>query len=186
MSGGFPHSQPYYGRYPELCARADDVKPFVRTYFNQLAPMLNREDLTIYEYPGASVWNKTHETGHFLQQTRLMLVMERGEALWLAPFVTNRWMEDGMSVSVEQAPTFFGSVAYRIESHAGQGYIEATVTPPARRAPKEIVIRLRHPDGLPMRSVTVNGRPHSRFDAAREIVRLKPGSAPITVRARYD
>ncbi|MBM3495800.1 MAG: hypothetical protein FJX72_15970 [Armatimonadetes bacterium] len=183
--GGFPHAQPYYGRYPELCARRDDVKPFIRSYFNQLAPSINREDLSIYENPGASVWNKTHETGHFLQQSRLMFVMERGDALWLAPFVTNRWMQDGMAVAVEQAPTFFGDVGFRIVSHAAQGAIEATITPPTRRAPKEIVIRLRHPEGKPMRSVMVNGKPHRAFDAAREIVRLKPGRGVIVVRAQY-
>ena len=183
--GGFPRSQPYYGRYPELCALRDDVKPFVRTYFNQLATMFNREDLTLYENPWASVWNKTHETGHLLQQSRMMFLMERGKELWLAPFVTNNWMKDGEVVSIKNAPSFFGPVSYQITSHTADGYIEAIVTPPTRETPKSIVIRLRHPDGKLMRSVTVNGKPWKDFDSKKEIVRLKPSKGSITVRANY-
>lgn len=183
--GGFPRAQPYYGRYPELCALRDDVKPFIRTYFNQLAPMFNREDLSIYENPWASVWSKTHETGHFLQQTRLMFVMERGKDLWLAPFVTSNWMKDGEAVSIKNASTFFGPTSYRIESHVGQGYIEASIEPPTRSMPKEIVIRLRHPEGKRMREVTVTDGKLVSFDPTREIVRVKGAKGQIVVRAVY-
>ncbi|MHB0998630.1 MAG: NPCBM/NEW2 domain-containing protein [Armatimonadota bacterium] len=183
--GGFPRAQPYYGRYPELCALRDDVKPFIRTYFNQLAPMYNKEDLSIYENPWASVWNKTHETGHFLQQTHLLFLMEQDKELWLAPFVTNNWMKDGMTVAIEDAPSFFGDVSYKITSHAGQGYIEASIEAPTRVSPDKLVLRLRHPDGKPIKKVIVNGKTHRDFDASREIVKIKPSAGVITVKAEY-
>ena len=64
----------------------DDVKPFLRSYFNSLAAMLNPEVLTLWEHFNHSgAWDKTHETGYFLHQTREMLVQERGDELWLAP-----------------------------------------------------------------------------------------------------
>lgn len=183
--GGIPPAQPYYARYGELTALGDDVKPFIRTYLNSLAEMFNREDLTIYENPGASVWNKTHETGHFLQLTHLLFVMERGDELWLAPFVNQHWMKGGMHVRISQAPTSFGPVGYELTSHVSQGYIEAKVDIPVRKAPDVIVLRVRHPEGKPMRMVTVNGRPWTDFDAALETVRLKPANEPITVRVSY-
>ena len=70
---------------------------------------------------GSGAWNKTHETGWFLCQTRLMFVMERGDELWLAPFVTNNWLKDGMKVSVRNAPTRFGKVSYTIASNVAAG-----------------------------------------------------------------
>ncbi len=182
---GYPKAQPYYGRYPELCAKRDDVKAFVRSYFNQLAPMYNREDLSFYENPGASVWNKTHETGHFLQQTHLMFLTARDNDLWLAPFVTNNWMKDGMVVEIKDAPSFFGKTGYRIESHVNSGYIEANVYPPDRKTPERIVIRLRHPDGNQMKKVFVDGKNHKDFDPIKEIVRIKPTNKPITIKAEY-
>ena len=183
--GGVPPGQPLFANYLELYALRDDVKPFIRTYFNMLAEMFNREDLTIYENSYPSVWNKTAETGRYLQLTRLIFVQERDGELWLAPFVSQHWMKDGLSVKIGQAPTFFGPVGYEITSHAAQGYIEAKIQPSARKAPKAIVLRVRHPEGKPMKRVTVNGAEWKEFDAAKEIVRLKPAKGLITVRAEY-
>jgi len=185
--GGSLKGQPYYLRHAEAFALRDDVKPFVRTYINTAVTSLNKENLTIWENSwGSAAWDKTHETGHFLYQSRIMLVMERGHELWLAPFVATDWLEDGKLISVAGAPTEFGQVSYRIESHVAQGYIAATIEPPARPAPRAIVLRLRHPDGKPMRTVTVNGQPHTVFDAESECVRIAPaGTATISVKAEY-
>lgn len=185
--GGFAKMQPYYCRNAEIYALRDDVKPFVRSYFNTLASLVNTETMWFWEHFNASgAWNKTHETGYFLQQTRFMLVMEHGEELWLAPLVTNNWMKDGMSISVEGAPTKFGTVTYRIDSHVDAGYIEAQITPPTRSVPESIVIRLRHPDGKKIKSVAVNGKAHMDFDPIKEIVRItNTDSSTITLRAYY-
>jgi hypothetical protein len=183
---GFAKIQPYYTRYADVLALRDEVKPFVRNYFNSFMPTLSMETLAMWEhFHAVGAWCKTHEIAWMLGQTRTMLVMERGDALWLAPFVTNNWLGDGMVVAVAQAPTRFGPVAYRITSHVAEGYIEAEITPPSRRAPKEIVVRLRHPQGKPIKSATVNGRPTTRFDPARETVTVKPAAGPMVVRARY-
>jgi hypothetical protein len=184
--GGFAKVQPYYCRNGEINAMRDDVKPFVRTYFNALASLLNFENLSIQEhFAGVAAWNKTHETGYFLHQTKLMMVMERGEELWLAPCVTNDWLKDGLTVAATNAPTRFGPVSFRIVSAAGQGHIDATIDPSTRRSPRQIVLRLRHPEGKPIRNVTVNGQAHDDFDASKEIIRLAPSQAKITVRASY-
>jgi hypothetical protein len=184
--GGFAKVQPYYARMQEVYAMRDDVKPFVRGYFNMIASLVDPCNLTIWEhFARYGAPDKTHETGVFLQQTRFMLVKERGEELWLAPMATCNWLKDGMSFGVSSAPTFFGDVSYRITSHVRSGYIEAVVDPPARRAPKAIVLRLRHPAGLRMKSVTVNGKPWKDFDAKLEVVRVTPGMGRLTVKAVY-
>ena len=185
--GGFSKVQPYYTRNAEIYALRDDVKPFLRSYFNSLAAMLNPEVLTLWEHFNHSgAWDKTHETGYFLHQTREMLVQERGDELWLAPLITSNWLADGMSVAVTNAPTRFGRVSYRLTSHVRNGVIEAHIEPPARSAPKAIVLRLRHPDGKTLRAVTVNGKPHTDFDAKSETVRIVPDTTkPISVRASY-
>ena len=184
--GGFSKVQPYYCRNAEIYAMRDDVKPFIRSYFNTLASLLNTENLSLWEhFHSSGAWNKTHETGYFLQQTRFMLAMEHGDQLWLAPFVTSNWLKDGMVVAVRDAPTRFGKVSYRITSHAAKGFIEMTVEPPRRNPPKEIVIRLRHPEGKRMRSVTLNGRPHKGFDPDKETITLA-GVLPDEVKLRVE
>ena len=71
-------------------------------------------------------WNKTHETGWFLCQSRIMLVAEHGDELWLAPFVTSEWLKDGQRIAVTNAPTDFGRVSYTIQSAVSEQYIDAT------------------------------------------------------------
>ncbi len=186
-NGGFAKVQPYYTRNCEIYALRDDVKPFIRSYFNTIASMLNTEVLAMWEhFHHGGAWDKTHETGYFLHQTRTMLVQERGNELWLAPFVTSNWLRDGQHVSVKNAPSQFGQVSYQIQSHANKGYIEAIINPPTGQSPGCLVIRLRHPDGKPMRAVTVIDKPHTDFDPQEETVRIVlEGAAPIVVRASY-
>ena len=178
--------QPYYARNCEVYALRDDVKPFVRSYFNTLAAMLNPEVLTFWEhFHHSGAWDKTHETGYFLHQTRTMLVTERGDQLWLAPFITSNWLKDGQTLTVSNAPTRFGPVSYEIESHLTEGSIRATIHPPQRPAPSRIILRLRIPDGSLFRSVRLNGKPHNDFDKAKGLVRLIPAGQTLNLEVFY-
>ncbi len=184
--GGFSKVQPYYCRCAEVYALRDEVKPFLRSYFNALAAMLNAENLSLWEhFHDNGAWNKTHETGWFLCQTATMFALDRDGELWLAPLVTDRWLQDGMKIAVRNAPTRFGRVSYTITSAAAQGHIDAEIQPPTRGTPKQLIVRLRHPEGKPMKAVTVNGKPHQDFDAGKEIVRLAPTTERVTLRAEY-
>jgi len=184
--GGFSKIQPYYCRLNHVYALRDDVKPFIRSYFNAIPTLLNTENRSLWEhFHNRGGWNKTHETGWLLEQTRNMFVTERGEELWLAPFVTTHWMQDGMTVAISNAPSRFGPLNYEIRSRVAEGVIDAGIKPPTRSTPKAIVLRLRHPEGKPMRAVTVNGKPHTDFDAERECIILQPTTEPIMVRAEY-
>jgi hypothetical protein len=184
--GGFSKVQPYYTRNCEVYALRDEVKPFIRSYFNSIASLLNPEVLTFWEhFRHSGAWDKTHETGYFLHQTRTMLVQERGKELWLAPFVTDNWLQDGQRVEVKNAPTRFGEASFEITSHSAQGYIEAQIEPPTRRAPGVIILRLRHPQSREIRAVTANGKRLRNFDPARSTITLKPSATTLNVRAEY-
>ncbi len=184
--GGFAKLQPHYARTSDIHALRDDVKPFVRTYFNTFPVLLNKENLSYWEhFNHVGGWNKTHESAWFLEMTRTMLVMERGNELWLAPFVTNNWLKDGMIVAVRNAPTHFGRVNYKITSSVSRGHIDVHIDPPTRNRPDRIVIRIRHPDGKPIRRVRLEGGGHPSFDNGSETVSFTPANEPISLRIEY-
>lgn len=184
--GGFAKVQPYYGRFAEVYAGRDDVRPFIRAYFNAIPSLLSLENLSFWEhFHNIAGWNKTHETGWFLCQSRIMLVMERGEDLWLAPFATSAWLNDGQRIAVRAAPTRFGRVSYSVRSAVLQDRIDATVEPPSRRSPARMVLRVRHPQGKRIQSVTVDDQPHEAFDPAAETVTLTPSRTAQRVRVSY-
>lgn len=184
--GGFSKVQPYYCRNAEIYAMRDDVKPFLRSYFNSLASLLNQEVLTLWEHFNHSgAWDKTHETGYFLHQTRSMFVQERDNELWLAPFVPSRWLEDGKQVKIDNAPTFFGPVSYTVESHLSRGYVDVTIVPPTRNPPRQIVIRLRHPDSKPLLGFGLDGKRKQMSAKDESVIRLKSAEKPIKIRAFF-
>ncbi len=182
--GGFSKVQPYYTRNCEVYALRDEVKPFTRSYFNTVAAMLNPEVLTFWEHFNHSgAWDKTHETGYFLHQTRTMLLTERGRELWLAPLVTSNWFGDAMTLSVSNAPTRFGVVSYRIDSHLAQGHIDVSVNARQRLTAERIVLRLRHPGGMPIRYVELNSTRLRISD--KQLIRLKSTAEPVRLRVFY-
>ena len=96
------------------------------------------------------------------------------------------WLADGKRVAVERAPTYFGPASIALESAADRGWITAHVEFEGDRRPNTVLVRLRHPDRKPIRSVTVNGVEWMDFDASREWIRLgSPAERRLTLVARY-
>jgi hypothetical protein len=86
--------------------------------------------------------------------------------------------------SVQQL-RFFGPVAYEIVSDVDHGKINARVEMPARHPPEGVVLRFRHPWGLPIQSVSVNGQEWKRFSKEQETIELKGLAGTVAVTASY-
>jgi hypothetical protein len=165
----------------------DDIPNFLRFWMNSYASVV-AADGKLWEHwhlgnydPCSAPDNGT--AGWFMENFRNMLVMEIGDSLWLARATPRAWLEQGKKITVGNAPTHFGTVAYEIVSDVDNGKINATVEMPSRKAPKGVLMRLRHPKAAPIKNVTINGKESKEFDAAREVVRLSDftGKAAVTV-----
>ena len=126
-----------------------------------------------------------HALAYFMEQFRSLLVWEDRNVLWLAKATPRSWLEQGKKISVKNAPTGFGEVGYEIVSDANNGKIAATVEMPSRNTPKSVLLRLRHPEALPIKSVTVNGSPWTDFDPAKEVVSLHDVKGTVKVECNY-
>jgi hypothetical protein len=99
--------------------------------------------------------------------------------------VPRAWFRDGRQIRFGPAPTHFGEMSCAVTSDVDREHIHATIRPPKRDPWNTIKLRLRHPDGLQIRSVTVNGKPWKEFDAEGEIITLLPGQEEFRVEAMY-
>jgi hypothetical protein len=55
-----------------------------------------------------------------------------------------------------------------------------------RKAPKEVILRFRHPKSAPIKAVTVNGKPWTEFNKDKETVTLLRGlTGTVAVTAQY-
>jgi hypothetical protein len=187
----------FYAGFPKPAYNAnmyllqDDVPNFLRFWMNSYAALvgsngkmweLNR--LHPGDYDECTAFD--HGTaGWFLEQFRNLLMMEDGQSLWIARATPRAWLEQGKKITVKNAPTYFGPLAYEIVSDVDHGKITATIEIPSRDPPQSVLVRLRHPKTSPIKSVTVDGKAWSDFDAAKEVVRLHDVHGSVRVEALY-
>jgi hypothetical protein len=95
------------------------------------------------------------------------------------------WFQDGKTIAFSDASTHFGKMSCTVISAVAHGRMEALIRPPARNAWSALKVRLRHPDGLPIRRVSVNGQPWLEVDAKRELISLQPGADTYRVAVEY-
>ncbi len=167
----------------------DDVPSFLRFWMNSYAAMVGAdgklwEHWHLGEYTDCT--NPDNGTaGWFLENFRNLLVMEDGPSLWVARAAPRAWLEQDKKISVRNAPTHFGTLAYEIVSDVDRGRITAAVEIPNRNPPKSVIVRLRHPRAAPIQSVTVNDQPWTRFNKDKEIIELIGLTGKAVVVAGY-
>ena len=107
------------------------------------------------------------------------------DVLRLCPAVPREWVRGG--IQCHGLPTRWGPVSLGIREDRRANAVKAVVDLPPRGIPAEIRIRLPHPDGRPLRSVTVNRRPWDRLDLPSSTVLLDPGrKGRLHIRASYN
>jgi len=185
--GGYGKTQPYLAHTQLAYLRRDQPKLFLRSFWNQLVAQ-NFSDVNAF--PEHICWHggadcKTYEEAMWLQQFRSMLVLDEDGRLRLSVASPREWFEDGKTISVKNAPTFFGPISYEIRSEAKSGMIKARVEFAPRKTPKSFSIRFRHPGEARMRRVTLDGEPWRRFDPTKEMIELPVREGAFEVVAYY-
>ncbi len=171
----------------------DEIQHFLRAYFNAFASCYYPDTQMMCEHPLPDLgdWRGDHykssDESNSAYWLRLMFIEDdRGdEVLRLGMALPRAWLADGQKVSIERAATHFGPMSLWFESQANAGRITAVIEPPTRRAPRQVLLRFRHPDAKPLRAVEVNGRPWDKFNAGKEWVELPALTGPTTVTAVY-
>jgi hypothetical protein len=167
----------------------DDVPNFLRFWMNAYAALVGANG-KMWEWHDLGSYREctgfdNGTAGWFLEQFRNLLMMEDGQSLWLARGTPRAWLEQGKKISVRNAPTYFGTLAYEIVSDVDHGRIAATIEMPSRKPPQTVLLRLRHPKSAPIKAATVNGKPWTDFAPAKETIRLHDVQGSIKVEAVY-
>jgi hypothetical protein len=128
---------------------------------------------------------------HFLSMLRNLLVQDcdldddgRPETLRLLFATPKRWLEDGRAITVERAPTAFGPISVRVQSHLAQGELTADVDLPTRNTPKQTLIRLRVPDGWHLTSAKVGNHTLPVDDRGTADISSLKGKATLRFQAK--
>ena len=173
-------SQPYYCRHDFIHLKRDEVKAYLKTYYNQFTALQDRQTYTFWEHYFHASQHKTHEEGWFLMQTRWMLWLEEGDTLTFLRAIPRRWLADGKEIRLQDVATYFGPASLSVVSQLADGKITADVACATDRRPRTVTLRLPHPERLT--PVRVEG---GRYDSETETVRIPRFSGHASVTLHY-
>lgn len=185
----------YGGSFPKASHNAniyllqDDVPNFLRFWMNCYAALVGA-DGKLWEWGQLGNYKNCEHpdngtAGWFIENFRNLLVMEDGKSLWVARATPRVWLEHGKKITVRNAPTCFGTLAYEIVSDVENDKITATIEMPGRDMPESVFLRFRHPVALPIKSVIVNTEKWTKFNSQKEIIELKGLKGKVSVIANY-
>jgi len=182
-------NEPVYNPQATVYLLRDEAKPAIRAFYSMMACAFSHSvfEPVEHRWGWGQYFGPPSTDGAWFELYRRLLIQERDDGtLLLLPATPRKWLEEGKQIRVARAPTYYGPLSFTVQSEAGAAGLGATVAVPNRQRPKELLVRLRHPRGLPLRSVTVNGEGWREFDTAKEWVRVpNPSAASYTIRARY-
>jgi hypothetical protein len=182
-------NEPVYNPHATAYLLRDDVKPAIRAFYSMMACAFSHSTFEPVEHRWSwgQYFGPPSTDGAWFELYRRMLIHEcDNNTLLLCQATPRKWLEDGKQIRIERAPTYYGRLNLRINSHAAANEISTSIDLDQRKQPAGLLLRLRHPLGLPMQSITLNGRNWTDFDVAKEWVRIpNPNQNHYEIVARY-
>lgn len=174
-------SQPYLGRHAFAHLGRGETKRFLKTYYNTLASLADREIYSFWEHYYHESPHKTAELAQFLMQTRCMLYLEAGQTLKLLQGVPRAWLEDGEKIELVDVASYFGRLSLSVVSKVSQGCIEAALVCDSSSRPRTVEIRVPHPSEC--RALSVEG---GVYDPVRETVTVNDFQGQASIRVIFQ
>jgi hypothetical protein len=183
-------NEPVYNQQATAYLLRDEPKPAIRAFYSMMACAFSH---TVFE-PVEHRWGwpqyfgPPSTDGAWFELYRNLLIHERDDnVLALAQATPRAWLENGKRIEVRRAPTYYGPVSFTMESRADAGEITATIELPERKQLAALLVRFRHPQAKPIRSVSVNGQNWTDFDVEKEWVRIpRPAQHRYVVTSRHE
>ena len=169
----------------------DEPELFIWMFFNAWAACYRDEINAMVEHPmqvlgySNSAHFKSSDQANAMMWLRYMFVYRIEDELWLGRAVPRVWFRRTEPFGVWDTVTHFGAVSVAYHADPAKNALHATLSLAIEEAPSRIVLRFRHPGGLPIQSAEVNGRPHNAFDPASGNVDLTGMTGDITVRTKH-
>ena len=156
FENGIDHAYTYGYLVTEM--QRQEIRKTLLGFWSMLAFGMTRDTYSPVEVNMIATGENHYTLPHLYaltEQLRLfrnLLVREDGNVLWLGQGIPTAWLEPGKHVAINEAPSEFGDLSYRIDSH-NAGTMHVSLNPPFRRVPKEIRLCLREPKNLSIASV---------------------------------
>jgi hypothetical protein len=169
----------------------DEIEVYLWMFFNAWAACYRPEAQAFVEHPqpvlgfGNAAPFKTSDQSNAMKWLAYLFVYERDGLLHLGRAIPRAWFAQEQAFSATRLSTPAGIVSVEYRPQLAAGKIEAEVELELRATPEKVLLRFRHPEKKPIRSVTINGRASRAFDARSGDVELTGVSGKLRVVVGY-
>lgn len=169
----------------------DEPEIFLWMFFNAWCACYREEINAMVEHPNPALGYssaahfKTSDESNAVSWLRSMFVYATDRLLHVGRAVPRDWFVAGEPLGTSGVSTRYGTVSVNYETSADRRKITATLDLQLRTQPSRTLVRFRHPEGLALRAVRLNGQPCERFDAGRNDVPIDGHTGRIVVEATF-
>ena len=182
-------NEPVYVPQGNTYLLRDDPKSAIRSFYSLMACGFSHGQLTSLEHRWAwgQYYGPPSTDGAWFELYRKMLLNEIGKnTLIIGQAIPRKWLENGKRIVVKKAPTYFGLLSFIMESQATNNKIKTVVDLSDRNVPEKLIVRFRHPEKKPIKSVIVNGVVWKDFNKEKEQITInQPVARNYQITARY-
>ncbi|MGV8878093.1 MAG: hypothetical protein ACOH2A_03575 [Sphingobacteriaceae bacterium] len=181
-------NEPVYIQQANTYLLRDEPKAVIRAFYSLMACGFSHEQYTSLEHRWAwgQYYGPPSTDGAWFEIYRKMLLNEFGQdTLMIGQAIPRTWLAKDKQIVIKKAPSHFGPVSFTMDGLANNE-IKVQIDLSNRNPPKELLVRLRHPQAKLIRSVTVNGKPWKNFDTKKEYIQLsKPVGENYVISVKY-
>lgn len=182
-------NEPVYVQQATAYLLRDEPKAVIRAFYSLMACGFSHEQFTSLEHRWAwgQYYGPPSTDGAWFEIYRRMLINEWGEdTMMIGQAIPRNWLAGEKKVEVKNAPTYFGNVSFKIDGANTRNEIKVQIEMPDRNPPKQLLVRLRHPENKAIKSVEVNGQRWKNFDVKKEYISIPaPMAEKYIITAKY-
>jgi len=170
----------------------DEPEVYIWMFLNAWCSCYREEINAMTEHPHPTLGYsntaqfKTSDQANAVMWLRYMYVFTIGDLLHFGRALPRQWFENGGRLEAKDVRTRFGDVSIQYLSSIKKGSISAVVRLPRSESVPRVLVRFRHPEKAPIRSVKVNGRRDVRFDPVKGDVDITGFTGKVMVEARWQ
>ncbi|MHB1001199.1 MAG: hypothetical protein ACYC27_18300 [Armatimonadota bacterium] len=169
----------------------DEPEIYIWMFFNAWAACYREDIGAMVEHPSPilgfsnSAHFKTSDQANAIMWLRYMFVYANNSGLYLGRAIPREWFSGDKEISAEGVSTKYGDVSVRYKSDIANGKIAASVDLALTDNPAKTIVRIRHPEKLPIKSVSVNGKDYVRYNPLKGDIDITGINGHLDIEACY-